>query len=123
MKKILATLVALTGFAALAPAAHADRWHYLIEQRMERQNDLIRDGIRSGLLTRWEARSLFFEQRGIKRMVYRFQADGRLSRHERHVIRIRQDRAGQHIYALRSNDERRRPYWGRPGWRTSGLYR
>jgi hypothetical protein len=70
----------------------------------------IKEGIHSGELTRKEARVLRREQRNIRRMKRHFVRDGRISRHERRVLKRRYARAGRHIYRLKHNNRTRYGY-------------
>ncbi len=60
-----------------------DRAVRYIDRVQAEQRDQIRDGVRSGELTRRELETLRAEQREIERMQRLYLADGQLSRHER----------------------------------------
>jgi hypothetical protein len=73
-----------------------------IEQRKR-----IRQGVRSGALTRHEAGHLMSEQQRIAALERRYKADGHFSRRERaHVERLL-NRAGQHIYNAKHDAQSR----------------
>ncbi|MCP3669940.1 MAG: hypothetical protein GY814_05815 [Gammaproteobacteria bacterium] len=70
----------------------------------------IKEGVRSGELTRKESKTLHREQRNIRRLKRHFVRDGRISRHERRTLRKRYSRAGRHIYRLTHNQRTRYAY-------------
>lgn len=72
-------------------------------QRQDRQKDRIRQGIKSGELTRHEMIKLKNEQKRIRQYTKRAVRDGHLSRSERRTIDRMQDRAGRHIYKAKHN--------------------
>jgi hypothetical protein len=72
---------------------------YGIDARQQRQMDRIMHGLRSGDLSRHEARNLMREQREIERMQRYFLADGRLTRDEWLQLDHRLDRAAHDIRA------------------------
>lgn len=101
-------LVPLLGLLAMPVFAghganHADR----LEQRIDRQHDRIRHGIRSGELTRWEARKLRKQHRRIVRLEDRYLRDGRLDRQERRKLRHKLDKASERIYEFKHNEHRK----------------
>lgn len=106
----LIPLLGLLAMPALADRAHGhadgDRQHRY-DYRQERQHDRIRHGIRSGELTRKEAKSLRKQQRHIARLERRFERDGHLNRYERRTLRRELDSASQRIYRLKHNDRYR----------------
>ncbi len=97
----LATLAA-AGLCAAAPA-FADSFDGTQAQQQQR----IREGVRSGQLTRHEAMRLEEEQEQISRLIRRARMDGHVDRHERHEIERAQDTASRHIYAEKHDGESR----------------
>jgi|GEM_PF-5235850 len=71
--------------------------------RQANQVKRIRDGLRSGTLTRREARTLFRLQRKITRSRKSYLRDGNLSRFERRKIRRLLNRADRYIFRLTQN--------------------
>ncbi len=108
MKRITTSLLisGLALFAALpAQARHAPEHGIAhVNERQDRQQHRIRKGIRSGDLTRWEARKLKKQQRRIEYRVQDFLEDGRLSHKERHILKRKQDKASQRIREFKHND-------------------
>lgn len=105
--------IPLLGMLAIPAAALADRYHddryegNRFEQRLDRQHLRIKQGVRSGELTRKEARRLRKQQRHIARLESRFLRDGYLNRHERRTLRRKLDAASDRIYRLKHNDRYR----------------
>lgn len=109
-----AILAAAISVAAFTAPATAERWHYLIEDRLAEHARLIGEGQRDGTITFFEARRLRSEQTVIRATAYRFRADGRLSDHERVTLRHLQDAAADSIFRARNNETaRRRIAWWR----------
>lgn len=73
-----------------------------------RQTQRIRQGIRSGEITRPEVRRLKKEQGRIDRVYHRASADGHLNWRERQRLDKLQDLAGRHIYRAKHNSVRHR---------------
>jgi hypothetical protein len=68
-----------------------------------RQELRIRQGVRSGQLTRRETRRLRMEQRHLRRMELRARADGRLGQRERARLQRARDRQSARIWRFRHN--------------------
>lgn len=96
----VATILALTWCSS----AWADRSSI----RDHRQTRRIRQGVRSGEITRPEVRRLKMEQRRIDSAYHRASADGHLNWRERQRLDKMQDRAGRHIYRAKHNHVRHR---------------
>jgi hypothetical protein len=107
------TLWAVVFLAMLITPAWADRNHYdghydnRFEQRQDRQHWRIKQGIRSGELTRKEAKRLHRQQRRLEKLANRFADDGYLDRQERRELRRRLNAASDRIYRLKHNDRYR----------------
>ncbi len=105
--------IPLLGMLAIPSAALADRYHddrydgNRFEQRLDRQHLRIKQGVRSGELTRKEAKRLRKQQRRITRLESRFMRDGHLTRHERRTLRRELDAASDRIYRFKHNDRYR----------------
>ncbi len=105
--------VAMT-FAALPAAANFAGKKF--ERRIERQANRITQGVRSGELTRHEARHLVSQNERMSRKLRRFCRDSRLDHTERKRMRKMLSNANDAIYAEKHDDERR---YAR-GWRNRG---
>ena len=104
MHKII-KVAAIIGVVSMIGVGSA--WAGRISDRQWRQEKRIHQGIRSGELTRHEARKLYQQQRRIRNFAKRAWADGWLSPRERVTIERRQDRASHHIYRLKHNNRSR----------------
>jgi hypothetical protein len=104
-------LLSILAMPAMADGRHDDGYrHDRLEQRLDRQHWRIKQGVRSGELTRKEAKRLRKQQRHIARMENRFARDGHLDRHERRTLRRELDAASDRIYRLKHNDSYRGRY-------------
>lgn len=74
-----------------------------INKRQWRQERRIEQGLASGQLTRWEARTLGREQMRIRRMEARMKSDGCLSARERLRLHRRLDSADRDIRRMKHN--------------------
>jgi len=95
---------------AAAPRAvsHGDaRLLRHVDRRQLRQRHRIKEGWRSGELTRKEMKRLRKGQRRIALLERRFRADGDFSPRERRVLREALDSASDHIYRKKHNDRYR----------------
>ena len=101
MKAKTITVIFVTTVLALmwCSAVWADRSNI----REHRQTQRIRQGIRSGQITRPEVLRLKNEQRRIDRAHHRASADGHLSRREHQRLDKLQDIASRHIYRAKHN--------------------
>ncbi len=101
-----ASALVATTFAALPAAANYVGAKF--ERRIERQADRIHQGVRSGELTRYEARGLKAENNRIARKLRKFTRDRHLDRFERKRMRRLLSTASDNIYAEKHDSERRR---------------
>ena len=98
-KAIVITIMAMVcGMLIAAPALAG-----VFQKRFKNQMLRIRQGIKTGQLTRAEARFLKQEQRRIHRIKKIYGSDGRLSRKERRQIEKLQTKASKHIYRFKHN--------------------
>ena len=106
MKAKTITVIFVTTILALmwCSAAWADRSNI----RDHRQTQRIRQGVRSGEITRPEVRRLKKEQRRIDSAYHRASADGHVNWRERQRLDKMQDRASRHIYQVKHNRARHR---------------
>ena len=103
MKKVLTVAV----LAALALPAFAQHTTPQIDQRQDRQERRIEQGVRSGELTPREVARLERGQARIRQMERQALADGRINRRERAAIDREQDKQNQLIARLKHNDRAR----------------
>ena len=102
MKKLLTVAV----LGALSLPAFAQYNTPQIDQRQDRQERRIEQGVRSGELTPRETARLERGQARIRQMERQALADGRISRRERAAIDREQDKQNQLIARLKHNDRR-----------------
>lgn len=80
----------------------------IVDQRQDNQRARIRDGVKSGELTKREAARLRAEQRGISAEKQMAKADGVVTPAERAGLRRDQNRASRDI-ARQKHDTQKRP--------------
>ena len=113
MKLTTLLLVAMVGVSATAYSQSANDAREpgtrtpVIHRHQVNQRERIRQGVRSGELTRGEAARLRNEQRVIRHQVQTAKAYGTVSRAERARIRHEQREASEHIYRLKHNSRER----------------
>ncbi len=119
MTRSLLTRIALSaclfgGAALLAPATvfagpakKQARRQKNVDKRQSNQKARIKQGVRSGELTKKEAGKLRKQQRNIKRAENRAKADGKITKREKQQIKRKQDRASRNIARKKHNDRKR----------------
>jgi uncharacterized membrane protein YebE (DUF533 family) len=118
MNRVIATaaLVTLTTLTATSSAFAWGSSTREIDSRQANQEQRIRQGLRDGSLTRYEAERLIAEQRRIQAMESAATRDGRITAAERAAIGRAQDQASRHIYQERHDGETRYSRWGWRRW-------
>ncbi|EXJ13973.1 hypothetical protein [Imhoffiella purpurea] len=106
MKVWFKALALMTLGTVLAAPVQARPDRYDVSDRFDHQVRLIERGMRSGELTDREVKRLRHEQYQLRDMARDLRHDG-YSRHDRRLLDRRMDRAEDHIWQLRNNDERR----------------
>jgi hypothetical protein len=102
---LTASLIGLT--LAAATPSFADNRAPGVHQRQHNQKARIADGVRSGELTKEEARSLRTQQRAIRAEKREFKSDGQLSRAERRELHSDQNEASRDIYREKHDNDKR----------------
>jgi hypothetical protein len=111
---MIAGIIPMTG---LAQGRYRRSGGYNVNRRQDYQRDRIRNGIRSGELTRGEARRLYDQQRRIDRYEYRSRRDGGgLDWRERQRLDRMLDRSGRDIYRQKNDRQDRDRYRYRRWW-------
>ena len=82
---------------------HAQTAMSQINHRQRNEQRRIKQGERTGELTKWESRKLEREQREIRRDKRYARADGKLTTTERREIKREQGKAGRDIYHKKHN--------------------
>ncbi|MFN8588485.1 MAG: hypothetical protein U0704_11885 [Candidatus Eisenbacteria bacterium] len=106
--KTVRVLLLVAAFAALATTvATAGTYTPRVDRREARQAERIREGVRSGELTRGETRQLVQGQRHVHRMEARAKADGVVTPGERARLGHAQNVQSRRIARLKHNDRTR----------------
>lgn len=106
MKRIVSIFLAVTfllGLGLTATAQNTPR----IDRREHRQQRRIRQGVRSGSLTRREAARLERQQARTRAIEARAKSDGRVTARERARLHRRENRTSRHIYRQKHDRQRR----------------
>lgn len=102
---LLASLVVISG------QAYAERPHRPhdpgVNARQHRQGDRIKQGVRSGELTRDETRQLREERRNIRQEERAYKSDGKLTRDERKDLHQDLNDLSKDIYTEKHDDDKR----------------
>lgn len=117
-KPILFTLVFASGLSLTAlpvlaegmahrPHAQAKHRDPGVNHRQHHQNDRIRQGVRSGELTRAEVRDLNQQRREIRQEERAYKADGHLTRDERRDLHQDMNALSRDIYNEKHDGEKR----------------
>lgn len=78
-----------------------------MNQRQTKQVDRIRQGVRSGELTRAEAKNLKQDHRDIRQEERQYKSDGHLSKAERRDLRQDRDALSKDIYRAKHDSDKR----------------
>jgi len=78
-----------------------------VRHRAQNEHQRIRQGVRSGELTRAEARNLGKDQRDIHRDIKLAKSDGKITAHERKIIAREERRESREIYRKKHNRRER----------------
>lgn len=100
MKYLLLLALSLSLACLHAEAARRDA-------RQHNQRARIHQGVKSGELTQKEAAGLRAQQRKIRRMERKAEADGVVTGQEKHKIEKAQDRASKSIHNQKHDDQQR----------------
>lgn len=98
-----------------AAGQHQAGQHPGMHAREHNQANRIGQGVRSGQLTKDEARGMAKDQRDIRHEVRGYQADGEFTRKERKDVRQDMNEASRDIYREKHDAEQRPRPEGRPG--------
>ena len=105
---ILATL-ALAGFVfGIAGTVLAQTKTPVVRERQGNQHQRIKEGVKSGELTKREATKLRTEQAKIQAEKKMAKADGKVTTAERAVIKHDQNKASKHIYKEKHDAQKRK---------------
>jgi hypothetical protein len=124
-KLLVAILAALPVVALAGPQGQGGNQRHhgqSINQRQHNQQARIHQGVRSGELTRHEARRLQGEQRHIRKEERAYRSDGHLSRAERADLNRDLNRSSRHIAAQKRDGQSRSRYEGRGRYEGQGQH-
>lgn len=107
MKKLVGILLLVTFVLGLGLTGFAQKTPVL-DNREKRQQRRIKHGVRSGTLTRREARRMERQQARTHRMEARAKSDGTVTRRERIRLQRRSNRTSRHIYRQKHDNQNRR---------------
>lgn len=94
-----------------------------VNQRQQNQHQRVKQGVRSGELTRRETGALAREQRDIRRLEREYKSDGELTRSERADLHREQNQASRHIYKQKHDAQDRQVAPVPPAVRDPGVNR
>ena len=107
MKQRFVFLIAAALTAVMAGSAMADTATQKVDNRQAKQRVRIAQGVKSGELTRAEAKRLRNGQKKVRRMERRAKADGVVTKCERKRLDKAQNRESRAIRRLKKNDRNR----------------
>ena len=105
----LTLVLMVAGVLAVASLSHADAGvrDRGVNARQQNQHQRVRQGVRSGELTRRETRNLAEGQRDIRQLERAYKSDGQLTRAERVDLHHEQNQASRDIHEAKRNEETR----------------
>lgn len=111
MNKFATLTLIAAGILATASASYADAPRGTrdprINARQHHQHDRIRQGVRSGELTRRETAKLASEQRDIRQLERAYKSDGKLTRNERRDLQHELNQESRKIYRQKHDGDQR----------------
>jgi len=113
MKKATFSALAILMATGLTVTVDAQARERGVNERQQQQRERTTAGVRSGQITRPEARQLNRESRGIERKEQAFRSDGNFSRSERREVNRDLDRHGRHVQQSRHDRDRQGWHGGR----------
>lgn len=108
MKRITVVTVMAALIIGMASVANAGDHDPRVNARQHNQHARIREGVRSGELTRHEARKLGQEQRGIRQEERQYKSDGQLSAAERKDLHQDLNQASRDIREQKHDGQERK---------------
>ncbi len=107
MKKITMVLIGLTVSSLLVSSAFAGGRDHRINHRQHNQHARIAGGVKSGELTRDEAKDLRGDQKELRQKERAYKADGQLTKDERKDLHKDLNEDSKEIYEEKHDDETR----------------
>lgn len=106
MKKIM-TLLIITGLTGIFSAAALGQTTPGVDRRQRIQRNRVKAGVRSGQVTRREARSIRRSTAGNRRLERRVKAEGRVTWKERSRLHRKENRSSRKIFRAKHNKRNR----------------
>jgi hypothetical protein len=103
---LVLVLVGVMGVASLSQADARIR-DPGVNARQQNQQQRVRQGVRSGELTRHETRQLVGDQRDIRQLERAYKSDGKVTRAERVDLHQEQNQASRDIHDAKHNEQTR----------------
>ena len=100
MKYLILVIITL---GVLSVVTSAQEKTPVINKREVKQNQRIREGVKTGQLTKREAKYLHQEQKEIRNSKRSAKQDGKVTKGERKMIKAEQNQANKDIYRLKHN--------------------
>jgi len=100
MKYLILVIIAL---GVLSTVTSAQEKTPIINKREVRQEKRIKEGVKTGQLTKGEAKYLQQEQKEIRKSKRVAKQDGKVTKGERRMIKSEQNQANKDIYKLKHN--------------------
>ncbi len=107
MKKITMALIGLAASSLLVSSAFAGGRDHRINHRQHNQHARIAGGVKSGELTKSEAKDLRGDQRELRQEEKVYKSDGQLSKAERKDLHEDLNENSKEIYQEKHDDETR----------------
>lgn len=108
MNKVLFSILTVALSATLSIAAMAGTKDPRVNHRQLNQHERIAQGVKSGELTKGEAKDLRGDQKDIRQEEKQFKSDGKLTKNERQELHQDQNAASKEIYQEK-HDAQERP--------------
>lgn len=105
--KIATFLAAVLFVISLSASAMAQTKTPVVDQREKNQQERVKEGVKSGELTRGETRRLEAQQGKIKADEMVAKSDGKVTKAERRQLKREQNRASKNIYRKKHNNRDR----------------
>jgi Skp family chaperone for outer membrane proteins len=108
MNKLLLSIMTVAITTTLATSTMAGTSDHRVNHRQHNQHERIGQGVKSGELTKGEAKDLRSDQKGIRQEEQQFKSDGKMTKDERQELHQDQNAASKEIYQEK-HDEQERP--------------
>jgi hypothetical protein len=108
MNKLLLSIMVVLVSAAFTTTAMAGTKDHRVNKHQHNQHKRIAQGVKSGELTKGEAKDLRGDQKEIRQEEREFKSDGNLTKDERQELHQDQHAASKEIYQEK-HDEQERP--------------